>query len=100
VSDDLRGADDFLAEQALARRALLRLPADSPSPVRGHRFTHPRRPIQYDALGYLVTDTCVCVRPDGHDEGCWCEHGIERLVYRVDDDGREHYAMSPLGGIR
>jgi hypothetical protein len=27
-----------------------------------------------------------------------CEHGIERRVYRVDDDGREHYATRPLGG--
>jgi hypothetical protein len=25
-----------------------------------------------------------------------CEHDIERRVYRVDDDGREHYATRPL----
>jgi hypothetical protein len=29
-----------------------------------------------------------------------CRHGIERLVYRVDEDGREHYATRPLGGTR
>src|SRR5262249_51271929 len=51
---------------------------------------------QLTALGYLVTDTCVCLRPTGHDCGCWCEHGFQRLVYRVDDDGREHYATRPL----
>jgi hypothetical protein len=27
-----------------------------------------------------------------------CEHNIERVVYRVDEDGREHYATRPLGG--
>jgi hypothetical protein len=92
--DDLAGVDDFIAELGLARRALLRHLADC---VRcGRRFTHPRRPTQFDALGYLVTDTCACLRPSGHDHGCLCEHNIERHVYRVDDDGREHYATRPL----
>jgi hypothetical protein len=27
-----------------------------------------------------------------------CEHDIERRVYRVDADGREHYATRPRGG--
>jgi hypothetical protein len=26
-----------------------------------------------------------------------CEHGMERQVYRVDADGREHYVTRPLG---
>ena len=97
--EDLAGADDVVAELAFARRALLRHQADSPSPRCGRRFTHPRRPTEFDALGYLVTVTCACLRPSGHDRGCWCEHGFERLVYCVDDDGREHYATRPLGGM-
>jgi len=91
---DLAGADDFVAELALAQRALQRHLADDSLCRR--RFTHPRRPTQYDARGYLVTDTCPCLRPSGHERGCLCEHDIERLVYRVDDDGREHYATRPL----
>ena len=97
--DDLAGVDDLVAELALARRALLRHVADSPSPRCERRFTHPRRPTAFNALGYLVTVTCACLRPAGHDCGCWCEHGFERLVYRVDYDGREHYATRPLGGM-
>ena len=91
--DDLSGVDDFLAELAFARRALQRHLADCTLCAR--RLTHPRRPTQYDALGYLVIDTCACLRPSGHDRGCLCEHDIERHVYRVDDDGREHYATRP-----
>jgi len=91
---DLAGADDLVAELALARRALQRhLAEDS---LCRRRFTHPRRPTQFDALGYLVTDTCACLRPSDHDRGCWCKHDMERIVYRVDDDGREHYATRPL----
>jgi hypothetical protein len=97
--EDLAGADDVVAELAFARRALLRHQADSPSPRCGRRFTHPRRPTAFNALGYLVTVTCACLRPAAHDHGCWCEHGFERLVYCVDDDGREHYATRPLGGM-
>jgi len=96
--DDLAGGDDFVAELGLARRALLRHLADSTGPVCGRRFTHPRRPTQFDALGYLVSDTCACLRLSGHDRGCLCEHDMERHVYRVDDDGREHYATRPLEG--
>ena len=43
--DALRGIDDFVAEVALARRAL-------------------------DDRGYLLIVTCACRRPSGHDEGC------------------------------
>ncbi len=96
--DDLAGVDDFLAEHALARRALLRHLDDGT--LCGRRFTHPRRPTQFDTLGYLEVDICVCLRPSGHDRGCVCEHDFERRVYRVDDDGREHYATRPLGGTR
>ena len=95
--DDLAGVDDLVAEIALARRARLRQVAEGALCRR--RFTHPRRPTQYDALGYLLSDTCVCLRPAGHDRGCVCEHAIERLVYRVDGDGREHYATRPLGRL-
>jgi hypothetical protein len=28
-----------------------------------------------------------------------CEHPIERVIYRIDDDGREYYATRPLGGL-
>jgi hypothetical protein len=112
--DDLTGLDDFIAESALARRALLRHLADEASCVRSHPglahgpasataawvcgrcFEHPRRPTEFDALGYLLVDTCACIRASGHDHGCWCEHGMQRVVYRVDDDGREHYATLPL----
>jgi hypothetical protein len=94
--DDLAGVDDLVAELALARRALLRELADEPIVRCGRRLNHPRRPTQFGPLGYFVTDTCACLRTSGHDLGCLCEHDIERLVYRVDDDGREHYATLPL----
>jgi hypothetical protein len=97
--DDLAGLDDLIAELALIRRALLRELADEPIVRCGRRLNHPRRPTQFGPLGYFVTDTCPCLRPAGHDRGCWCEPGFERLVYRVDDDGREHYATRPLGGL-
>jgi hypothetical protein len=76
--DDLTGVDDFIAELSFARRALQRHLGDCT--LCGRRFTHPRRPTEFDALGYLVTDTCACRRPSGHDHGCLCEHDIERLV--------------------
>jgi hypothetical protein len=88
--DNLVGVDDFVAELALARRARQR-----PASLCGRHFTHPCRPTQFDALGYLVVETCACLLPRGHDECCVCEHNIERRVYRVDDDGREHYATRP-----
>jgi len=96
--DDLSGVDDFVAELAFARRALLRHLADCTLCAR--RFTHRRRPTQYDALGYLVNDTCACLRPSGHDRGCLCEHGIERYVYRVNADLPEHHPARPLGTRR
>ncbi len=95
---DLAGVDDFVAELALARRTIRRHLAGETSSLCRRRFTHPRRPTQFDALGYLVSDTCVCLRPSGHDRGCRCEHDIDRHVYRIDADGREHYATRPLGG--
>ena len=70
--DDLAGVDDLVAELALGRRALLRQVAEGT--VCGRWFTHPHLPTQYDALGYLQTDTCVYLRPAGHDHGCVCEH--------------------------
>jgi hypothetical protein len=91
--DALAGVDDFVAELALARRARQRLAS-----LCERHFTHLRRPTQFDALGYLVVETCACLLPRGHDECCVCEHNIERVVYRVDEDGREHYATRPLGG--
>jgi hypothetical protein len=94
--DNLHGADDFVAELALARRARERQLADAPSQLCGRRFTHPRWPTQLDARGYLLVVTCACVRLSGHQDGCVCEHDIERRVFRVDDDGREHYATRPL----
>jgi hypothetical protein len=93
--DNLRGADDFVAEVALARRARIRSLANTPT-LCGRRFTHLRQPPQLDSRGYLLIVTCACLRPSDHDEGCVCEHNIERRVYRVDDDGREHYATRPL----
>jgi hypothetical protein len=91
--DALAGVDDFVAELALARRARQRLAS-----LCERHFTHPRRPTQFDALGYLVVETCACLLSCGHDEYCVCEHNIERVVYRVDEDGREHYATRPIGG--
>jgi hypothetical protein len=93
--DDLAGVDDFAAEIALARPARIRYLANAPS-LCGRRFTHHRWPAQLDTRGYLLVDTCVCIRPSSHENGCVCEHNIERRVYRVDDDGREHYATRPL----
>jgi hypothetical protein len=49
----------------------------------GRRFTHPCLPTQFDALGYLVVEICVCLRLAGHEHGGLCEDNIERLVYRV-----------------
>jgi hypothetical protein len=98
--DNLRGADDYIAEIALARRARERSLADASSSLCGRRFTHPRWPAQVNERGYLVVETCGCLRLIGHDGGCVCEHDIERRAYRVDDDGREHYATRPLAGPR
>jgi hypothetical protein len=95
--DNLHGADDFIAEIALAKRARQRRLAGMPSSLCRRRFTHPRLPTQFDERGYVVVDTCECVLPSDHDGGCVCEHHIERRVYRVDADGREHYATRPLG---
>jgi hypothetical protein len=77
-----------------ARRARQRQMAESA--WCGRRFTHPRLPTQYDELGYLAVEICVCVRPSDHERECFCAHGVERFVYRVDRDGREHYATRPL----
>jgi hypothetical protein len=54
-------------------------------------------PAQLDAHGYLLVVTCACLRPSSYEEGCVCEHSVERRVYRVDADGRERYATRPLG---
>jgi hypothetical protein len=96
VIDDVHGVDDWIAEIALARRALQRQLAGELTLLCRRRFTHPHRPTQFDALGYVVNDICACVRAVGHDHGCWCEHGIERVVYWVDLRGREHYVTRPL----
>ena len=76
--DDLSGVDDFVAELVFARRAMQRHLADCT--LCGRQITHPRRPSEFDALGYLEVNTCTCIRPAGHDHGCWCEHDIERRV--------------------
>ena len=76
--DDLTGIDDFIAEHALARRAKQRHLADWTMCVR--QITHPRRPSEFDALGYPEVNMCRCIRPAGHNHGCWCEHDIERRV--------------------
>ena len=96
--DNLPGADDFVAEIALARRARQRRLAEQSGSLCRLRFTHPRRPTQLDGRGVLVVDTCECLLQSDHDDGCVCGHGIERRVYRVDTNGREHYATRPLGG--
>lgn len=96
--DNLRGADDLVAEIALARRARPRrvAAADTSGSQCQRRFTHPRQPTRFDARGFLVVDICECLMMSDHDDGCVCEHDIERRVYRVDADGREHYATRPL----
>jgi hypothetical protein len=94
--DNLHGADDYIAEIALAKRARQRRLAGLPNSLCRERFTHPRQPTQFDECGYVVLDFCDCVMLSDHDGGCVCEHNIERRVYRVDDDGREHYATRPL----
>ena len=94
--DDLAGVDDFVAELALARRARQRSLANAPSSLCGRRFTHPRWPAQRNSNGYLVVETCACALPIGHGGGCVCGHNIELRVYRVDADGREHYATRPV----
>jgi hypothetical protein len=101
MADDIPGIDDVLAKQGLARRALLGHLVDGPgvpaSGRCGRRFVHPRRPTEFDAHRYLLVDTCGCIRASGHGHACLCGHGIERQVYRVADDGREHYVTRPLG---
>jgi hypothetical protein len=54
---NLPGADDFVAEIALARRARQRRLTGTPRSVCGLRFTHPRELTQFDARGFLVVDT-------------------------------------------
>jgi hypothetical protein len=99
--DDIPGIDDFIAETTLTRRARLRQLADCSTPGGtasarcGRHFMHPRRPADIDALSAVI-DTCACLRASGHDQGCLCAHGFERLVYRVDGDGRERYVTLPL----
>jgi hypothetical protein len=95
---DLAGVDDFVAELALARRARERQLVEAPNLLCGRRFTHPRWPAQVNESGYLLIDICACVLPPGHGGCCVCGHNIERRVYRVDADGREHYATRPVGG--
>lgn len=95
--DSLRGVDDFVAEIALAKRARQRCLAGTIQPPCRRRFTHPRRPTQFDHRGFLVVDTCECVLLADHDDGCVCEHNVERLVYHV--DGREHYATRPVAHL-
>ena len=84
--ETIPGVDDFVAELALARRARLRALASQASFPCGRRFKHLREPEEPD----LQIETCACRLPRDHDAGCVCEHGIERRVYRVDSDGREH----------
>ena len=105
MADDIPGIDDCIAVTALTRRARLRQLVDQascstpgvPASARcGRGFAHPRQPTEFDANSYLLVDTCACVRASGHNHTCLCAHGIERVVYRVDDDGREHYATLPL----
>ena len=96
--DDLAGVDDSIAEHALARRALVRHLADWT--LCGRQITHPRRPSEFDALGCPEVNTCTCIRPAGHDHGCWCEHDIGRYVYRVDADLPEHRPTRSLGTTR
>jgi hypothetical protein len=97
LHEPLTGVDDFVAEVALARRTRQRCLARS---LCGRRFTHPRWPKQFDARGYLLVNTCLCVRPSGHRDSCVCEHDVERRVFRVDRDGREQYATRPLNAER
>ena len=88
-NNNLHGADDWIAEVALARRARQHRLTNAPWSVCGRRFVHPRQPEQVD-------DSCRCILLTAHDEGCVCDHNIERRVYRVDDDGREHYVTRPF----
>jgi len=101
VADNIPGIDDCIAVTALARRARLRQLADDPgvpaSARCGRRFVHPRQPTEFDTNSYLLVNTCACIRASGHGHACLCGHGIERQVYRVDDDGREHYVTRPIG---
>ncbi len=105
--DDLRGVDDLIAEIALTRRVRQRHLVETLSaPARPltalvrvgcrRRFMHPRGPTPFEAQGFLVVETCGCLLLLNHDDGCVCEHEIECRVYRVDADGREHYATRPL----
>jgi hypothetical protein len=86
---NLRGADDSVAEVALAKRAHQRRRAGLPSSLCRGRFTHPHQPTQFDERGSVVVDTCECVLLSRHDGGCVCGHDIERRAYSVDAPGRE-----------
>jgi hypothetical protein len=92
---DITGADDYVAELALERRARRQRLGGTPGSQCRRRFTHPRQPTQFDERGFLVVVTCECLLVTDHDGGCVCGHNIERRVYRVDDDGREHYTTRP-----
>jgi hypothetical protein len=98
--DDVAGVDDFAAELALARRARQRRLAVTCTSWCGRRFTHPRQPTQLDARRFLLIETCECVLLCSDDDGYVCGHNIARRVYRVDANGREHYATRTLGGPR
>ena len=79
MTDDLRGVDDWIADLAIARRALNATWPTSLTLLCRRRFTHPHRPAEIDAIGPVI-NTCACLRVSGHDRGCLCEHDIERLV--------------------
>jgi len=90
---DLAGIDDLVAELALARRALRRQVAAGTLCGGGGS---PIRTCQPVRRTWTPPDRYVCA---GHDHGGVCEHDVKRCVYRVDDDGREHYSTRPLGGL-
>ena len=52
-----------------------------------------------DKRRFFVINTGKCFMPMGHYDGCLCEHGIECRVYRVEADGREHYATRPVCAV-
>lgn len=47
----------------------------------------------------LIAEVALGLLTDTYARSCLCELDIERCVYLIDDDRREHYAMRPVMSV-
>src|SRR5438128_11674596 len=92
--DTLRGADDFVGELALARRARRRYLANAPAPLCGRRFTHPRWPIQLDTR--VPPDRYLCMPPA--ERSAWTRTDVSTTRRARLEAGRDERPVRLKGG--